>query len=302
MPTRDDLLLPLLAQPFTAEQARAAGLERDDLAALLRVGVIRRLWRGCYASEHLDDDITVWAQAAARSLPDGCVVAGRSSAFLQGVDILSRPAVLEVLAVVQRRPRARAGLRVRETSRLPDDDIVHIAGVPCTTAARTAADLARWDSPREGLVAVDSLTHAGLCSVDEIAAQLACVRGRRWTQRALAVLDLCEPLTESPQESRTRYEWVIGGAPRPVVQHVVVHPVSNAFVARLDLALPEELIGGEYDGVDAHSAEDAFAHDRVRQNELTALGWKLIRWTSRDIWTPRPRIAADVLRLLANAS
>lgn len=298
MPARDARLLPLLAAPFTTAHARAAGLRPDDLSHLIDTGVLRRLWRGCYVSEHLDDDIAVWAAAAA-TLPDGCVVAGRSSAFLHGVDILSRPAQLEVLATVGCRPRTRSGWLLRQTHRLPVEDITEVHGVRCTTPARTAADLARWQPPREGLVALDALTHAGLCSVDEVAAQLAGARGERWTRRALGMLELCEPATESPQESRTRYEWVTGGAPRPVVQHVVRHPVTGLFVARLDLALPEELIGGEYDGVEPHSTEEAFARDRVRQNELIALGWRLIRWTSRDIWTPRPRIAADVLRLLA---
>jgi hypothetical protein len=302
MAQRHQRVLPLLDGPFTAAQAQTAGLTKADLRTLIEDRVLRRLWRSCYLGEHLEATPAVWAQAARLILPPGVVVADHSAALLQGVDIGRRGAALQVLSPTAARPRQRHGLAVRETNQLPAADIRMVHGVAVTSPARTAADLSRFQTPREGLVALDALTHAGLTTCDEVAELLARFRGERWTRQAADLLELCEPATESPQESRTRYEWIVGGAPRPVVQHVVLDPRSGSFVARLDLALPEQKLGGEYDGLQPHTAPDAFARDRIRQNELTALGWRLIRWTSGDIWTPAPRIAQDVLRLLQAAA
>ena len=65
--------------------------------------------------------------------------------------------------------------------------------------------------------------------------------------------------------------------PPVTFQHEVWH--DGRFVGRIDAAYPSAMVAIEADGFIAHSDFDAFQHDRERQNELTVLGWTVLRFT-----------------------
>ena len=56
---------------------------------------------------------------------------------------------------------------------------------------------------------------------------------------------------------------------------------------RLDFAIPKVKLGIEVDGLAYHSGQDAFQKDRERQRQLEMQGWRILRFTAREVqYTP----------------
>jgi hypothetical protein len=274
----------LFLSPFTGRDAMHHGVGREQLRRLCRDGALRRMLHGVYASTHLRDDLSLRAAAVALILPSNAVLCRRSAAWLRGVDLRcpgERPLPVEVLVCVNTDPPRRSGV-VAYRSTLSDADVELVGGLPVTSAVRTAADLARYRPRTEGVVALDALTHAGHCRLEDVAALVPTLRGRRGVRQLMVVVALADPRSESPMESRTRVLIVDAGLPCPEVQYEVLDHWGRV-IARLDLAYPRCLLGLEYDGRIAHVQMSAFDRDRERQNELLATGWTLLRFVARDV-------------------
>lgn len=83
------------------------------------------------------------------------------------------------------------------------------------------------------------------------------------------------------------------GLPPLTLQNEVWH--AGRFVARIDAAYPDLLLGIEVDGFAHHSSPAAFQRDRTRQNRLVALGWTVLRFTWDDV-VNRPAEVARIIR------
>jgi very-short-patch-repair endonuclease len=83
------------------------------------------------------------------------------------------------------------------------------------------------------------------------------------------------------------------GIRRPVLQHEV-YDEQDAFVARLDLAYPDRLVGVELDGR-RHIEDAAFERDPRRRNRLTALGWTIYHYTWRH-YVDHPELLCAEIR------
>jgi very-short-patch-repair endonuclease len=67
----------------------------------------------------------------------------------------------------------------------------------------------------------------------------------------------------------------------------------------LDYAYPAEKVALEVDGYGVHlRSARAFAHDRIRQNELEIEGWAVARFASSTIRQQPSLVASQVTRLL----
>jgi hypothetical protein len=100
--------------------------------------------------------------------------------------------------------------------------------------------------------------------------------------RTRSLIELANPLAESPQESRLRMIAIAGGLPLPTCQI----PVSDQFGRvryRLDLGWEELKVAAEYDGTH-HTGQAFLRSDRTRQNWLTAQGWRLLFFTDVDVY------------------
>lgn len=69
------------------------------------------------------------------------------------------------------------------------------------------------------------------------------------------------------------------------------------FVARVDFAYPEAKLAIEIDGYRWHAGNDAWQRDRRRNNELSRLGWTVLRFTAADLKDAR-RVTAQVRDVL----
>ena len=90
-----------------------------------------------------------------------------------------------------------------------------------------------------------------------------------------------------------RCHLVIAGLPRPMCNLDIV--VEGEWLARADLAWPEQRVIVEYDG-QGHLNEARRRTDAVRRNLLQDRGWLVIVLTARDLAHPE-----EFIRLVRSA-
>ncbi|KAE8765087.1 hypothetical protein [Georgenia thermotolerans] len=275
--------------PFT----RATAL-RHITPAQLRNRAYVRVTHGVYIVSGLrtHDD----AVAAARLvLPPSAVLRGRTALHVLAGDVLRPSDPVEVYLPAEARVRGRDLIRVRSCS-LPADEVVRTRYGAATSPARTAFDIARLPNVLQSVPLLDVLagrTGVTRRQVEAVADGHAGARGVRRIRRAL---DMVDPRSESPRESRLRVTLVLAGLPRPESQ-VRVYNDAGEFVARLDLGWPTLKIGLEYDGA-YHDDPAQIALDRARLNALHAAGWTVLVIDRSQLARPED-VVALVRRLLA---
>jgi hypothetical protein len=150
--------------------------------------------------------------AVARRLPPGAAFSGRTAVWLHGLDpVPSNPIEITIPDVVG--SHRRAGASVSRAS-LGSDDIVLRRGLPTTTGLRTVVDLGGRNQVTEAVVAADLFLHSGLVTVAELRAYITDHPKVRGIARLRRVVDLAEPMAESPMETRLRMLLVLAARGR----------------------------------------------------------------------------------------
>ncbi|MCZ7435373.1 DUF559 domain-containing protein [Micromonospora sp. WMMC241] len=237
------------------------------------------------------DDHRMWCDAVALRLPPGAALAGRSAAWLLGVDLLARGDRVTVLLPTGARLRPHPRLSIVR-SPLPGADRRWFAGLPVTTPLRTAFDLGRQGARAEALVAVDALLRRQVVKLPALRAYAADRPGWPGSRLLREVLALAEPLSESPMETRLRLLLLDAGLGPLTAQHEVRG--GGRFLARVDLAWPALRIAVEYDG-DQHRERARFRRDVARLNALRSAGWIVLRFTADDVLR-RPEATVALVR------
>lgn len=204
-------------------------------------------------------------------------------------------------------------------------------GIAVTTVERTVLDLLLTADRESAVSLLDAaLYRRRLADLDGLRTMAT---GRRGIARRRGWFDLVDGRAESPLESRLRLLLADADLPPPEIQWPVWEadgtgpcsvagtcgqPASGPFaaglpasgpaarprgrlLARLDLAWPEARVAVEADGAAVHSRPDALFRDRIRQNDLLAQGWGVLRFTWADVLTRSAYVVAMVRRLLAEA-
>ena len=231
----------------------------------------------------------------------GAAAAVRTAGALFGLEGIDR-GVLEVDVPKHRRVTVR-GATVHHVS-LDKRDITKIDGIPVTTPARTLIDLAGVLSRDRLEDALDDAIRRHLVRPRELEARLKRMT-RRGRTGAGVLLELVRERTVknvpgSGQENRVRRILTRAGLPQPVRQHEIFD-AGGRLVARVDLAYPDERLYIEYDGGGHESARQRRA-DLERQNLLTELGWRPLRFTKVDLRAPPSAIVAKVRNARAVSS
>jgi very-short-patch-repair endonuclease len=131
----------------------------------------------------------------------------------------------------------------------------------------------------EAVVAVDMALHDGLVGRPDLQQWAADHTGSKRIRQFRSVIELAEPLTESPMETRMRMTLVLNGLPRPQAQ-VPLHDAQGRFLGRADLYYPSQRLILEYDG---GTHRTSLVEDNRRQNRLINAGYTLLRFTIADI-------------------
>jgi len=279
-----------LAGPFTRAQARAAGLTDTQLES----SRWRRVFHGVWVAAETEDTRELRLQAARLVVPDRGVLCGLTAASIFGADV-RRLSDLDVHVgfAEGKRIRKRPGLAVCQET-LDPADITRVDGVQVTTPLRTAFDCLRLLHGAERLVVADALTHLGLVDLDELRRYFASKRRLRNLRIGEGLLDLVEPLTESPMETRLRVVLIDGGLPKPTPQHEV-YTSTERFCGRLDLAYPMAKLGVEYDGAD-HWLQRR--EDDRRRTAIREQGWEVLVYSADDIYKTPIATSGEVSRYL----
>jgi Protein of unknown function (DUF559) len=180
-------------------------------------------------------------------------------------------------------------------SMLPVRDPVWNDGIPCVPPVRCAVDLARLLGRAAALALLDATLRAALCTVDQLAAEVALHTGLRGIRQARELVGRADPRPECVQESHLRLVLLDGRLPPPEPQLWVAN-FYGTVVYRVDLGYEQQRVGVEYDG---RSHLDSVEKDRFRHNWLVENGWRMRYFTARDLYQDPGGIVAMVKALLA---
>ena len=256
-------------QPFTTDDARAAGVRPNQLTALLGAHVLKRPFRGVYLAADCPDSLAVRVACLRAVIPADSFAADHTAAWLHGGDSTQLPnADLVPSEPVFFRPsehRAlrRTGCESGERHVLPQD-LTDIGGVLVTTPLRTAWDLGRLQHRDAAMAGLDSMMRVGEFGLDELWDGVERFKAQRGVVQLRALAPLADPGAESFGESALRLRWWDAGLPRPETQIVLMDNEMEA--ARLDMGLRELFFAAEYDGQEWHLDEqqDQFRRAWVR--------------------------------------
>jgi very-short-patch-repair endonuclease len=258
----------------------------------LRHPGVERMSRDTYLPRALAGDFSARLAAVLLNAPPGAVVSHHSAAALWGLDLPLHTADTRVHLTVPTGAavRNRADRCFHRTHVVVGETTRH-EGMEVTTPARTWRDLAGVVEPPVLLAVTDQLLQA-LCGVSDLEHQMARRPSGRGAGRARMVLPVADPRAGSPMESVLR--WLIHEAalPKPVLQYVVTD-AAGRFLARADFAWPEHRLLVEFDG-DVHRERGVFVNDLRRQNQLIAEAWKVLRFSSADLYGRPAEVIAEI--------
>ncbi|MEE2060375.1 type IV toxin-antitoxin system AbiEi family antitoxin domain-containing protein [Rhodococcus artemisiae] len=277
-------------KPFRRSDALSSGLSDSEIRRGLRTGALERVAPGIYldgpTAEGLDaiERHRIRARTTGAGLPDGSAISHVSAAVLHGL-ALWRPDLSRVHVSRDGKSGGRRGTgRHLHVVQLGADDVVEVDGVPCTSIARTVADLACTAPIDEVVIAGDSAL-AGKPALRVALAEALESRGRRQgIARARRVIAFLDGRSESPGESLSRLRMDQIGLPAPALQEVV-HTPEGEFVARTDFYWKEHRIVGEFDGMGKYGGDgpDVFRREKLREDALRDLGFHVVRWTWAEL-------------------
>lgn len=272
--------------PFLGTEALAAGMvTRRTLASRYRM-----VYRNVYLQN--DVGLTPERQAVAAWLwsERNATVAGMSAAALHGSQWIDSDLPAEL---IRTEACDVAGIKIHRT-KLRDDEICVVQGMPVTTPARTAFDLGRRAPLETAIIRVDALANATGLKPDDVGRLAENHRGARGIVQLRRVTELMDGGAESPQETRVRLLLFAAGLPKPETQIVVVDECGS-FVGRVDMGWEEWKVAVEYDGPQHWTDPSQHAKDVDRLHELAAQGWLIIR-VSRDLLRYRPHVVLARVR------
>ena len=250
-------------------------------ARQLRDGPYVRVLRGVYADPSMPRDHLLRCRAAALLMPRSAALSGRSAAAVLGAPAPGYGDVVTVVVPPDVQWRGPAGVRVHRAAVPPRDVAIGADDeLRCTTVLRTAWDVAALERTSTAVGVLDALVRARLVGHADLGRLLHEGAGRWGVTRARRVFGLVDGRAESPPESWVRVACALGGLPAPVPQYQVVH--DGAWLARVDLAWPEQRLIVEYEG-EHHFEGVQIVRDDLRLARLLDAGWRVIRLSAADL-------------------
>lgn len=272
---------------FTRSQAAEHGLGHRDLARLIERGVLL-LPAPCVLV--VRGSPRTWQQSAyvaCLAAAGRGIVIGGGSARLHDVDSFGEHSGILVAG-----PRGcRVHLPGITLTQLRDNydeelDVTELEGIPCSSLARTIADLARYHPDRYERAADDFQRRNA--SLEWLAQTIERVPARRGDGRALMLDDL----QRRRNGGTVRGSWfeqlveLCVTSPRipPVVRQYSVYDADGGFIGRPDLAIPSLKIAIEAHSRKFHTGPRIEAFDQRRDNRFTEIGWQTsyVGWADKS--------------------
>jgi hypothetical protein len=262
-----------VGEPFIG----SAAVANDEIVKSALRTRYTKVFRDVYVSP--GTELTAQVRARAGWLWSGGrgTIAGLSASALHGAKWVDAAAPLEIIHT-NRNPHA--GLRVRG-DHIEEDETDVVAGIPVTTPARTALDLACWYPTGEAVAAVDALARATDLKPADVDILVQRYPGRRGVHRARTTLGLVDPGAQSPKETWLRLLLVDAGLPRPQTQ-IPVWDEFGDVIGYLDMGWEDVQVAAEYDGEQHRSDRRQYTWDIRRRERLERRGWIVVRVVAGD--------------------
>jgi len=280
----------------THAQALKAGAHRGLIHHRLRT----RRWELVYRTVYrLRGTPRTWEQqlmAACLAARDGAV-SGLAAAALLELPGFDRG---RIEITTPRKRRFRAEFTVHQSAYLMKRDVIRIGVIPVTSAIRTLVDLAALVSPDKLQEAVDDALVRGLVTIPRV---------DRWLDKVTAPIPGIGVFKaavdarreggtpQSVMETRMLKLMRSGRLPEAQRQYSISH--GGEEVRRADFAYPVERIDIETDGRGFHSVQKAFDKDRRVDNQLSILGWCVLRFTWTEIINEPEKVISTIRSALA---
>ncbi|MGZ6641283.1 MAG: DUF559 domain-containing protein [Solirubrobacteraceae bacterium] len=276
-------------------QLRALGLSDGTVTSWLRTRRLRPLHRGVYAVGH--DALRAEGRwlAAVLACGPGAMLSHRSAAAL--LDLLPyASATIHVTA-----PRSRhqqRGIRLHRARSLDALDTTTVRGIPTTAVPRTALDLAATEPPHRTERLLAQADRLGIYDGRALDDVIARNNGHRGTGALGAHLHRAPLLTRSELEAILLQAARARGIEDPLSDHPIHLPQDGPIT--VDFYFPSARLIIEADSWRHHRSRASFEDDRARDLELTALGYRVVRLTARQLRAGAAEVLALVAALLAS--
>jgi len=278
-------------------QLRDLGLSPQAIQRRVVAGRLHPVHRGVYAVGHaLLSDKGRW-MAAVLACGPGAVLSYRNAAALWELRLSSREAI--DITSVGRRGRTLEGVDAHRGDTLRAIDVTAVDEIPCTSVARTLLDLAEVIPRRDLERACDQAEVRRLFDLRALDDVLARANGRRGAPILRAILSELRfgtTITRSELEERFLDLCIAAALPHPQVNSWLALPGGTGL--RPDFLWPEHRLVVETDGRTFHDTSRRFEHDRRRDQLLTLAGWRVMRFTWRQVFDEREHVAAMLRALL----
>lgn len=278
-------------------QLKALGLSASAVRDRVASGRLHRMHRGVYAVGH--PRLTRegrWMAAVLACGPDARL-SHRSAAGLWAIRPDNRPRT--DVSVPRPSARSRPGIAVHRTLTLIPDDCTTVAGIPCTSVARTLLDLADVVDRRGVERAVEQAEVQRLFDLRAVEEVLARAGGRRGAGVLGSVLaELGTPaLTANDLEERFLALCRAACLPSPEVNASLV--IDDGPPIEPDFLWRAERVVIETDGFASHGTRQAFERDRLRDQRLKRAGYEPLRFTWRQLTAQPEWVTETVAAMLA---
>jgi very-short-patch-repair endonuclease len=271
-------------------QLRRLGYSYKSIRRGIAVGRLHRLHHGVYAVGHTNLSLQGRCLAAVLASGPRALLSHYSAGWLLGL-LATRPVPVHVTTPV---PRKRRGLiRIHHSRTLIEADRALEQGIPVTSVARTALDLAAGVRFRTLRRVIRRSEELGVFDLDDFRSVLVRNRGHRGAFHLDRALGIYEP----PRLTRSELELEFVAA----VEQVGLPSLATAFnVAgyELDVYWPDLRFAVELDVCETHGAHEPFEEDRRRDEDLKLAGIELTRVTGRRFEREPRQVIERVARLL----
>jgi hypothetical protein len=286
---------------FTRKQASNLGIDSRRLKTALGNGRVVLLSEQVLALGGSVQSLRRDAQAATLLSPHAAVSHRTASALFGFEGVRSMRTEISLPITTRLKVPTTMNVTVHHTSVLDRRDLVKVAGIPCTSKARTLVDLGNVLAPDAVLVALIGAHREGLSlrMLREAAHRLQ-RPGQRGASVILGHLNTFEHAGSAPE---SWFEEVVRriidhpDLPPLVSQYELVH--RGKFVARFDHAFPSVCVA-----VEAHSKRFHFGPVREAADDERDLRAQRAGWTIVYLgWhvTKRPSEVVEVLRDVVRA-
>ena len=237
--------------------------------------------------------------AAVLACGPGAVLSHRSAAAL--LELRDWGGTKIDVTVPRRSRRKHAGIKVHCSTTLTDKDVTEANNIPCTTVHRTLFDLAEVVTQRQLERSFDQAEISERLDLNAINDQLKRNPTRPGAKAVRYVLEthyIGRTPTWSENEEALLAITRELGIPDPDTNQFIVLDDGGPPL-RVDFVWRDQRVIVEADSKKWHNTRQRFEQDRVRDQRLTAAGWRIIRTTWKQM-TQRPHeLRPLLLKLLA---